>query len=283
MIGRAMERPPPTFKGIREVFYETRVLKGRDWTLRRFASELGIDPVLLGYIEKGERFPNEDLVRKLAALRGDDPRDLLGILHRDRIVRVLAREIRRALAGSDEGAAEQADPESTPPASFSVVLSRALSALPDDGSPMALGTFRKTIRAALESTHGKATRTDAQRVEKTLARKKLIAVGSRDVRKLARHIHAVTPDERLDLALEFAAIFAKSLTDKIVRENRDTYLKNHFLTVAPERLESFRKRLDQAIQDVVREFSVDERAPVGRADRSPGDFVRVLVAGTRKE
>ena len=54
------------------------------------------------------------------------------------------------------------------------------------------------------------------------------------VRKTGRHIHAAAADERLDLALEFAAIFAKSLTDKIVRDRRATYLKNHFLLIPPD-------------------------------------------------
>jgi len=49
-------------EGIKDVFYETRVLMGREYTLRRFANG---DPrgrgrsVMLGYIEKGTRFPNE--------------------------------------------------------------------------------------------------------------------------------------------------------------------------------------------------------------------------------
>ncbi len=49
-------------KGIKDIFYETRVLMGRSYTLRRFAEEVlggSVDPVMLGYIEKGTRFPNE--------------------------------------------------------------------------------------------------------------------------------------------------------------------------------------------------------------------------------
>jgi hypothetical protein len=47
-------------KAIKDYFYETRVLMGRDFTVKRFAAEtLGgaVDPVMLGYIEKGKRFP----------------------------------------------------------------------------------------------------------------------------------------------------------------------------------------------------------------------------------
>ena len=67
---------PPTRKGIKDVFYETRVLTGRDYTLRRFATDVlgnSVDPVMLGYIEKAKRFPSEGLVRRLAAVRQQDP------------------------------------------------------------------------------------------------------------------------------------------------------------------------------------------------------------------
>lgn len=274
---------PSTFKGIRELFYETRVLRGRDWTIRRFAAELGVDPVLLGYIEKGERFPNEELVRKLARLRGDDPRELLAVLYRDRMVRALAREIRRAMAGAVADDSGEAD-EATPGVSFSVAVSQAFAALPDDGTPLALTAFRKAVKGALEDTFGKASRADTRRVEDALVEKGLIEVGAREVRKKGHHIHAQAPDERLDLALEFAAIFAKSLTDKLVRERRATYLKNHFLLIPPQRVDAFRKKLDGAIQEVVKEFATSaEGVPEGRGAAAAADFVRILVAGTQKE
>ena len=56
-----MAAPSPSRKGIKDIFYETRVLMGRDYTLRRFATEVlggSVDPVMLGYIEKGTRFPH---------------------------------------------------------------------------------------------------------------------------------------------------------------------------------------------------------------------------------
>ncbi len=286
--GALMSGLPSTFKGIRELFYETRVLRGRDWTIRRFAAELGVEPVLLGYIEKGERFPNEALVRKLARLRGDDPRELLAVLYRDRMVRALAREIRRAMAGAVADESGEGD-EPTPGVSFSVAVSQAFAALPDDGTPLKLAAFRKAVNAALEDTFGKASRADAKRVEDALVEKGLIEVGAREVRKKGHHIHAQAPDERLDLALEFAAIFAKSLTDKLVRERRATYLKNHFLLIPSERVDAFRKKLDGAIQEVVKEFATSadgaaERRGSGAARGAvAADFVRILVAGTQKE
>lgn len=279
----SMSRLPATFKGIRDVFYETRVLRGREWTIRRFAAELGIDPVLLGYIEKGERFPNEDLVRKLAVLRGDDARELLAVLYRDRMVRALAREIRRAIAGATDPGEEDDGGEGPPPASFSVALSQALASLPDDGSAVSRSVFHKAVTGALEDAFGKATRADAQRLEQTLTTKGLIAVDKKGVSKKGSYLYAAAPDERLDLALEFAAIFAKSLTDKIVRERQATYLKNHFLTIPPEQLAAFRKRLDEAIQEVVRAFAVDEGDAAGGRGGAARDFVRILVAGTQKE
>ncbi len=282
-----MNRLPSTFKGIREVFYETRVLRGREWTLRRFAAELGIDPVLLGYIEKGERYPNEELVRKLARLRGEQPNELLAVLYRDRMVRALSREIRRAMAGAAADDRDDGD-EAAPPVSFSVALSQALAALPDDGSPVSLRAFRKAVDDGLVDAFGKANRADAKRIEATLGDKGLIEVDARTVRKKAHHIHAVARDERLDLALELAAIFAKSLTDKLVRDQRATYLKNHFLLVAPERADELRKRLDAAVKEVVREFAASEdatRDAAASGARGPGQqqFVRILVAGTQKE
>ncbi len=46
---------PSALKGIKDIFYETRVLMGRGYTLKRFAAEVlagEVDPVMLGYIEK---------------------------------------------------------------------------------------------------------------------------------------------------------------------------------------------------------------------------------------
>ena len=84
---------------IGDVFYETRVLQGRRWSLKRFATEAldgRIEPVMLSYIEKGERFPSEDLVRHLAAFRREDPQAFLALLWRDRVVYAVSREIDRA-------------------------------------------------------------------------------------------------------------------------------------------------------------------------------------------
>src|SRR3954464_8025318 len=87
-------------KGIKDLFYETRVLTGREYTVTKFAKELlggAVDPVMLGYIEKGKRFPNEALVRRLAGGRGEPAAHLLAVLYRDRMLHAFGRELRRAL------------------------------------------------------------------------------------------------------------------------------------------------------------------------------------------
>ena len=87
-------------KAIKDYFYETRVLMGRDFTVKRFAAETlegAVDPVMLGYIEKGKRFPNEALVRRLAAVRREPAAALLAVLYRDRILHAFGRELRRAV------------------------------------------------------------------------------------------------------------------------------------------------------------------------------------------
>ena len=65
-----------SLKGIKDLFYETRVLMGREYTVRRFAAEVlegTVEPVTLAAIEKGSRFPTEALVRRLAAARKQEP------------------------------------------------------------------------------------------------------------------------------------------------------------------------------------------------------------------
>src|SRR5215510_13388491 len=127
-------------RSIGEIFYETRVL--RRFSLRRFATEAldgRIEPVMLSYIEKGERFPSEDLVRHLAAFRREDTQALLALLWRDRILYAVTRELDRAFSAGpavvdvDDGA-------------LVVRLSRAMAALPDDGSWIPADRWRREFR-----------------------------------------------------------------------------------------------------------------------------------------
>ena len=63
-----MTTTPFSLKGIKDIFYETRVLMGRAYTLKRFAEEAlegEIDPVMLGYIGTtlfNQSFPARDIV-----------------------------------------------------------------------------------------------------------------------------------------------------------------------------------------------------------------------------
>jgi len=119
-----MSAATPARKGIKDVFYETRALTGRDYTLRRFAAEVlggSVDPVMLGYIEKGKRFPSEALVRRLAAVRQQDAHELLALLSRDRMLYAFGRELRRppALsvgAGAWSARARASSPSASPAA-----------------------------------------------------------------------------------------------------------------------------------------------------------------------
>ena len=129
-------------KGIKDLFYETRVLSGREFTVTRFAKEVlggAVDPVMLGYIEKGKRFPNEALVRRLAAVRDEPVAPLLAVLYRDRMLYAFGRELRRALhdPAAVEGIAD---------ADLAVQVSRAIAALPDDGSWVTVGEVARADR-----------------------------------------------------------------------------------------------------------------------------------------
>jgi len=260
----------PGFPRIGEVFYRTRVLRGRAWTLRRFAAELGIDHVMLGYVEKGQRLPGEGLVRRLAEIGRLDERECLGILHRERLVRAMAHELRRAILGPEDAG------EPGVPLSLSPVLSRVLAELPDSGEKVDARRWRKSIRAALRAEVGKATRENQARVARLLVDKRLVEEKDAAVRKTGRHLHAEEPQERFDLAVSFADVFAKAMSDEVVRERTDNYLHNHFLTIEPERVPAFLRALDVAIAEVVERFA---SADASRED----EFFQVLVAGTTRK
>src|SRR5215470_20429718 len=156
-------------KGIKDVFYETRVLSGREFTVKRFAKEVlegAVDPVMLGYIEKGKRFPNEALVRRLATVRGEPAAPLLAVLYRDRMLYGFGRELRRALHDPEaaEGIAD---------ADLAVQVSRAIAALPDDGGWIAVKKWREHIAVAVRD---KSKATDVGRVAALLKERNLVEV-----------------------------------------------------------------------------------------------------------
>lgn len=239
---------------IGELFYETRVLQGRRWSLRRFATEAldgRIEPVMLSYIEKGERFPSEDLVRHLAAFRREDPQALLAALWRDRIVYAVTREIDRAFSAApavdvDDGA-------------LAVRISRAVAALPDDGSWVASDRWRKEFRRdgkRRRRTPGEESALD-QRVEETLKRHDLVEMRGGKVRRRGRHLQAEGVEERRAVARQFAGLFAKGLIDRIALPDADTgtYLRNHYLNVDRARLDEFRTALDEALRVLTERYA----------------------------
>lgn len=263
-----MQRRSTAPKGIKDVFYETRVLMGREYTVKRFAKEvLGgtVDPVMLGYIEKGKRFPNEALVRRLAAVRGEPSPPLLAVLYRDRMLHAFGRELRRAL--HDPAAVEGIED-----ADLAVQVSRAIAALPDDNSWVPAAKWRPQIAVAVRDKEKRAT--EVSRVVKLLRERNLVEMKGGKVRRVARHFVATTPEERRALAMEFAAIFAKALLDKLSLPDvaEATFLRNHYLHIDRARLPQFQERLDAAARGLAEEFATD--ATVGT------DFLNVLLVAT---
>jgi hypothetical protein len=258
--------------GIKDVFYETRVLMGRGYTLRRFAAEaLGghVEPMMLGCIEKGTRFPSDALVRRLAAIRKQDPQELLALLWRDRIIYAIGRELRRVLhAPRGVSGIEDAD--------LAVLVSQAIAALPEGEAWTPVARWRQQYRT-IRHRRGKTTvAPDAlvAGVETALRQRDLVEVRAGKVRRRGYHFVAQSTSERLSLALEFCTLFAKGLLDKLVlsEEATGTYLRNHYLHIDPARMPEFQRRLDEALAKLADEFAIDASA---RAR-----FLNVLVTAT---
>ncbi len=259
-------------KRIRDVFYETRVLMGRDFTIRRFAKEvLGgvLDPVMLGYIEKGQRFPSEALVRRLAAIRKQDPQELLALLWRDRMLHGFGKELRKVLAAPRSLTdIEDAD--------LAVLTSQAIAALPDDGEWIPLAKWRAAFRSVKGQRRKdqKAPPELARKVEELVRNRELAEIRAGKVRRRGRHFVAETTDEQQALALEFCALFAKGLLDRLALPEKDTgtYLRDHYFNIPSERIPEFHKRLDEALRELSEEFADDASAD--------NRFMNILVTAT---
>ncbi len=259
-------------RSIKDVFYETRVLMGREFTVRRFAKEVlgdGVDAVMLSYIEKGKRFPSEALVRRLAAVRNQDAHDLLALLWRDRILYAFGKELRRVLHAPRAVAGVE-------DAELAVRVSQAIAALPDDGAWMPTSEWRAQFTAAPRRAAKKATASDAvtAQVEQTLHQQDLVEVRGGKVRRKGRHFVAKDTEEKQALALEYCVLFVKGLLDKLALAEQDTgtYLRNHYLNIDAKRLPEFQKRLDESLRKLAKEFAVDA-GPESR-------FLNVLVTST---
>jgi hypothetical protein len=267
MAGKALPA-----KRIKDVFYETRVLMGRDFTVRRFAKEVlgdAVDPVMLSYIEKGKRFPSEALVRRLAALRSQDTHQLLALLWRDRMLHAFGKELRRVLHAPR--AVEGVDD-----AELAVRISQAIAALPDDESWISARAWRAAFSAKPRRAARQAAATDelAAQVEATLRERGLVEVRGSKVRRRGRHFVAQDVEQRQTLAIEFCALFVKGLLDKLALADQDTgtYLRNHYLNIDVDRLPELQKRLDAALRKLTEEFAVDAS--------SRTKFLNILVTST---
>jgi hypothetical protein len=259
-------------QSLKDVFYETRVLMGRDFTLRRFAAEVlggSVDPVMLGYIEKGKRFPSEALVRRLATVRKQDPHELLALLWRDRLLHTFGRELKRVLkAPRAVGGIEDAE--------LAVRVSQAIAALPDDGSWIAATRWRKQFREGGDKRSERKPLGEAvsKQVEQLLRDRRLIETKGAQVRRKGRHFVAQDTNERQALALEFCALFAKGLVDKLALPDADTgtYLRNHYLNIDATRLPEFHRRLDEAARKLAEEFAADKSETTR--------FLNILITAT---
>lgn len=267
-----MAGPTPARKGIKDVFYEARVLMGREYTLRRFAEEVlgkSVDPVMLGYVEKGKRFPSEALVRRLAAIRKQDAHELLALLWRDRILYAFGKELKRVLHAPRAVAGVE-------DAALAVLVSQAIAALPDDASWVPIATWRKAFRTVQgrRTADAKVSEALAARVEQTLIERDLVEAKAGKVRRRGRHFVPQNTEERSALALEFCALFAKGLLDKLALPEADTgtYLRNHYLNIDAERLPEFHRRLEAAVRALVEEFAGDPT--------SDSRFLNVLITAT---
>lgn len=262
-----MQRRSNAPKGIKDLFYETRVLSGREYTVTRFAKEVlggAVDPVMLGYIEKGKRFPNEALVRRLAKIREEPVAPLLAVLYRDRMLYAFGRELRRALH-------DPAQVEGIEDADLAVQVSRAIAALPDDGEWITTAKWRAAIGVAVRED---AKDDDVKRVTDLLKERGLVEQAKGKVRRVSRHFVATTLEERRALAMEFTAIYTKALLDKVSLPERAaaTHLRNHYLHIERERLPEFYQKLEKAARALAEEFAADAGAST--------EFLNVLIVGT---
>ena len=178
---------------------------GRDVTLQHFAREVlegEVEAVMLGYIEKGERLPSESLVRRLAVLREEDPRELLALLSRDRMLRALGKELRNFLpkAPAIRGVRD---------AELAILVSEAITGLPDDGRWVSLSDWQTAIREALPAKPTrKASGPDpVDEIQKALAAQDLIEIDADQIRRLGHHYEPQGAEQRLALATEYSVLF----------------------------------------------------------------------------
>jgi hypothetical protein len=206
-------------------------------------------------------------VRRLAAIRKQDPEELLVLLWRDRILYAFGKELRRVLR-APKAVAGIAD------ADLAVLVSQAIAALPDEGVWMSVRDWHRRFQTGQRRRLAAVPKTLVAEVEQILTARQLIEVRAGKVRRRGYHFIAQSGQERQALALEFCALFAKGVLDKLMLGETETgtYLRNHYLHIAPERLREFQQRLDDALTELADEFATDASARTR--------FLNVLVTST---
>ena len=273
MLPKMRRAGPPrsVHLGICHVFYETRVLMGRDMTLQRFAREvLGgeIEAVMLGYIEKGERIPRETLVRRLAEVRQEPPEPLLALLARDRMLRAVGKELRKLLATGGSG------PE-VGGAALALHLSRAITLLPEDGGWTPRGEWRSGLGEFDLADFGRPSSTQDRidLLERTLVEQKLVELDGERVRCIGHHYQPEELEARISLASEYTVLFLKGLVDRLAfPEETGTYMRNHYLHIDPARMPEFQADLDRVLRELARRYGEDASGET--------EFLNILTTAT---
>jgi hypothetical protein len=276
----AITQKNSTFKRLKEIFYETRVLMGRGYTLQRFATEAldgSVDPVMLSYIEKGKRFATEGLVHKLARARGQDPQELLVLLWQDRMIHAFSRELRKVIKVEKGSREEGAKEDGISDAKMAFLVCRGIASLPEDGGWIPLARWKRSMEDAVADVGKNPPPNLIKAVTTILEEQHLIERQKEKIRRLARHYVPSSAEEKRSLALEFCGIFAKGLLEKVVRQDKETYVRNHYLHVPQNRIEEFYGRLDQEIRKVVEEFSIEGETEGEKAGKR---FINALVTAT---
>ena len=259
--------PRSAHPGICHVFYETRVLMGRDFTLQRFAREVldgEVEAVMLGYIEKGERLPSESLVRRLAEIRREAPDQLLAVLARDRMLRALGKELRKflQLPSGGKGARD---------AQLAISVTHALTQLPDDRSWVDIEDWQQSLA---EATGDASAADELAKVQAALAAEGLVEIKKGRVRRSGHHYEPRDQEQRLALAVEYSVLFLKGLIDRVAfpDEDRGTYLRNHFLHISPDKIPALQADLDETLRALARKYG-EERG-------EDTEFLNILTTAT---
>lgn len=263
--------PRSAHLGICHVFYETRVLMGRDMTLQRFAREvLGgeIEAVMLGYIEKGERIPRESLVRRLAEVRQEPAEPLLALLARDRMLRAVGKELRKLLSAGESG------PE-VGGAALALHLSRAITVLPEDGGWTDRADWHGSLSGFDLADVGSPSSAQEriELLEKTLIDQGLVELDGDRVRCIGHHYQPEELEARISLASEYAVLFLKGLVDRLAfPEKSGTYMRNHYMHIDPAKMPEFQADLDRALRELASRYGEDASGET--------EFLNILTTAT---